>query len=121
MPQGRTHHRLERINSMLQAEISDIIRMELKDPRVGFVSVIRVDSSPDLRHARVRVSVMGGDDEKKQTMEGLHRAGPFIRETILHRQNIKRIPHLEFLLDENIEYSIHISEVLEKLKDPSDG
>lgn len=110
------YRRLDRINSLLQSEISDIIRREIKDPNIGFSSVVGVETSAGLRHARVRISVMGTDDEKKKTLEALTRAASFIRENLLHRLDIKRIPHLEFILDENIEYSIHISQVLENLK-----
>lgn len=109
-------HRLERLNSVLQAEIADIIRT-LKDPGLGFVSVTRVQASGDLRHARVHVSVLGDAAEKEATMKALGRAGAFIRENLLKRLDVRRVPQLDFLLDENIEYSIHISEVLDKLKE----
>lgn len=112
------YRRLDRVNSLLQKEISDILRSELKDPRIGFVSVIGVDTSPGLRYAKVRVSVMGTGEEKKKSLDALSRASGFIRDLLLHRLDIKRIPQLEFILDENIEYSIHISQVLDSLNRP---
>ena len=110
-------HRIDRLNSVLQAEISDIIRNEMKDPGLGFVSVTRVRATGDLRHARVNVSVLGDEAAKQATMKALGRASAFIRENLLRRLDVRRVPQLDFLLDENIEYSIHISEVLDKLKE----
>ncbi len=112
------HHRLEKVNSLLQTQIADIIRSDIKDPRLGFCSVVGVETSGDLRHANVKVSVLGGDEEKKRTLETLVRAAAFIREKLLRRIEIRRIPQLEFLLDENIEYSIHIAKVLDDLRRP---
>jgi ribosome-binding factor A len=110
--------RIDRINSLLQEEISLIIQRELKDPRLGFISVTGVETSSDLRHAKVRVSVMGSDDQKKDTLAGLARAAGFIHETVLRRIEIRRMPQLEFVLDRNIEYSMHINEVLSSLNNP---
>ncbi len=109
---------MERINSQLQTEISDIIRTEMKDPRIGFVSVVRVEASADLHHARVRISVLGGEEEKKQSLAGLERAAAFVREHLIRRLSLRRVPQLEFILDENIEYGIHIADVINKLKIP---
>jgi ribosome-binding factor A len=110
--------RMERIDSQMQAEIADIIRTEMKDPRIGFVSITRVETSSDLRHARVRVSVLGTPEEKESTMAGLGRAAGFVREILLRRLRLRRVPQLEFILDENIEYSIHIADVMSKLNTP---
>jgi ribosome-binding factor A len=116
MPQR--YRRSDRINRLLQNEISEIIRMDLKDPRIGFTSVVRVETTGDLRHARVRVSVMGTDIEKKETLDGLSRSAHYIRDTLLRRLSIKRVPQLEFILDENIEYSINMSRLIDDLKRP---
>jgi ribosome-binding factor A len=114
---GSGSHRLPRVNSLLQEELADIIRNEVKDPRIGFASITRVETSPDLRTARVMVSVMGTPEEKRLTIDGLARGAAFIREHLRRRVEIRRIPALDFRLDENIEYGIHIAEVLGRLKD----
>jgi ribosome-binding factor A len=116
----RPGHRLARLNSLLQAEIADVVRSELKDPRIGFVSVVSVDATGDLRHARVRVSILGTPEEQEGSLEGLVHAAPFIRDRLLHRLDLRRVPELQFILDRNIEYSIHISKVLRDLTPPAD-
>ena len=112
------YKRSDRINRLLQEEISEVIRNELKDPRIGFTSVVRVDTTSNLRHAKVMVSVMGDDTEKEQTVECLRRAAPLVRDTLLRRLSLKRIPQLDFILDENIEYSVKMSKLLDELNRP---
>jgi len=93
-----------------------IIRRDLKDPRIGFVSITAVRMSPDLRQARVRVSVLGSPDEKKASLQGLISAKGLIRHELGRRlQNLKSSPELRFELDASIEYSVHISELLKEV------
>ncbi len=99
----------------------EIIRRDLKDPRIGFVSITHVKMSPDLRQARVRVSVLGGEAEQKDTLAGLKSAQGVIRHELGRRlQNLKFSPEIRFELDSSIEYSVHISKRLrEILPEPS--
>jgi ribosome-binding factor A len=104
----------------VREEIMSIIRRELKDPRIGFVSITAVRMSPDLRNARVRVSVLGNPEQKKASMAGLISARGLIRHELGRRlQNLKFSPELRFELDPSIEYSVHIAELLKEVLPPT--
>jgi ribosome-binding factor A len=92
-----------------------MISRELKDPRIGFATVTRVEVSPDLHHARVLVSVLGTPEEQAGTMAGLSSAAGFIRHEIGHRLTLRRVPELTFLLDHGAEQSEKIEILLQKL------
>ena len=116
-----TSYRADQVGEQVREEIMSMIRRELKDPRIGFVSITSVRMSPDLRQARVRVSVMGTPDEQKSTLAGLVSARGLIRHELGRRlQNLKFSPDLRFELDSSIEYSVHISELLKEVL-PQDG
>lgn len=107
--------RLLRLNVLFQHELAELIQSELRDPRLGpFVSITRVDTSPDLEKATVYVSVMGDDEAKQSTMQGLKAAGPFLRRQLLARVHIRRIPVLQFALDETIEEAAHVLDLMKK-------
>jgi len=111
-----TSYRADQVGEQVREEIMSIIRRELKDPRIGFVSITAVRMSPDLRQARVRVSVLGKPDEQKASIEGLDSAKGLIRHQLGRRlQNLKVAPDLRFELDPSIEYSVHISELLKEV------
>jgi len=111
----RQYKRSARFNSLLQEEISNIIRTRLKDPRLGFLSITHVEATEDLRSAKIFVSVFQ-EDEEEATLEALRHAAGMLRSELLRRLRVRRIPQLKFLPDRNIAYSIHIGEVLESLK-----
>jgi len=93
-----------------------IIRRDLKDPRIGFVSITEVRMSPDLRSARVRISVLGDEDEGQATLAGLRSASGLIRHALGRRlENLKFTPELRFELDPSIEYSVRISKTLREI------
>ena len=100
----------------------DIIQHQLKDPRIGFVSITTVRMSPDLRSARVRVSVLGDESEQRDSLSGLRSAAGLIRHQLGRRlENLKFSPELRFEIDPSIEYSVHISKRLrEILPDPAE-
>jgi len=108
--------RIERIESQLEREIVDIIRRELKDPRIGFVSITRVSAAADLKHARISISVYGTEVEKKNALLGLQSAKGFIREHLKRRIRLRNYPELDFVLDESIAYSFFIEEKLKEIK-----
>src|SRR5256885_16760099 len=117
-------HRTDQVGAQVRAEIMDIIQRDLKDPRIGFVSITSVRMSPDLRSARVRVSVMGKPEQQKASIEGLESARGVIRHELGKRlENLKFSPDLRFELDPSIEYSVHIAELLKEvlLPDVSDA
>ncbi|NLN41297.1 MAG: 30S ribosome-binding factor RbfA [Clostridiales bacterium] len=104
------HQRLDRISEEIKKEISRIIREDVKDPRISpMVSILRVDVARDLRYAKVYVSVLGNEEEKTSTIEGLTRAAGFIRKELGRILTIRYIPELSFVLDTSIEYSVDIS------------
>jgi ribosome-binding factor A len=108
--------RLQRLNVLIREEVSDLIRRELRDPRLAeIVTLTRVSTSPDLRAATVYVSVMGDEDEKANTMLALTRAAPFIRRQLISRLSIRRTPDIEFELDESMEKAAHILDLMKHL------
>jgi ribosome-binding factor A len=114
-----TSYRADQVGEQVREEIMSIIRRELKDPRIGFVSITAVRMSPDLRQARVRVSVLGNPEQKKASMAGLISAKGLIRHELGRRlQNLKFSPELRFELDPSIEYSVHIAELLKEVLPP---
>jgi ribosome-binding factor A len=105
-----------RVGGVVRQELAELLRTHVKDPRVGFVSITRVEVSPDLRCARILVSVMGDDKAKQDTLEGLDSAKTFLRSLLGQRLHLRYVPELLFKLDESIAYSAHIHSVLEQLK-----
>ncbi len=107
--------RMRRVNEALREVLSARIAGGLKDPRVGFVTVTAVDTSPDLRHARVYVSVLGDEDERAETMEGLESSRGFLQAGIARELRIKHTPALEFEQDEALERGMRISQLLDEV------
>jgi ribosome-binding factor A len=115
-----TSYRADQVGEQVREEIMSIIRRDLKDPRIGFVSITAVRMSPDLRSARVRVSVLGNPEEKKASIAGLVSAKGVIRHELGRRlQNLKYSPDLRFEIDPSIEYSVHITELLKEVLPPA--
>ncbi len=107
--------RTERINDLLREEISELLRSEVRDPRVGgLVSITEVHVSSDLRNARVYVSVLGSDDEKLSTLEALSAASHFLQRELGRRLTIRRTPKLAFLADESLEEGSRILNLLDE-------
>jgi ribosome-binding factor A len=95
----------------------DIIRREVKDPRVGFMSITHVEVSPDLRLAHVYVSVLGSDDERKENLAALRSAAGFIRRHLKPRMRMRQIPELDFRDDRSMEYAVGISRAIQDLRE----
>jgi ribosome-binding factor A len=106
-----------RVGELLKEEISQIVLREMKDPRIGFVSVTDVEVSGDLRHAKVFISVYGSDKEKEETLEGLQQAQGFVRKLVGERVKIHHTPEIIFRYDDSIENGVHISEIIKDLKE----
>jgi ribosome-binding factor A len=105
--------RMRRVNEAVKEVLSARLAEGLKDPRIGFVTVTAVDTSPDLRHARVYVSVLGGEDEREQTLAGLASSHGYLQGHIAHELRMKHTPTLEFLYDESVDRGMRISKLLE--------
>jgi ribosome-binding factor A len=111
-----TSYRADQVGAQVREEIMGIIRRELKDPRIGFVSITGVRMSPDLRSARVRISVLGDEEQQQATLKGLKSARGLIRHELGRTlQNLKFSPELRFELDPSIEYSVRISKMLREI------
>lgn len=106
--------RMRRVNEAVREVISSHIAGDLKDPRIGFVTVTAVDTSPDLRHARVFVSVLGAEAEREATLEGLTAAHSRLQAQIAGELRLKRTPKLQFVYDESIERGMRISQLIDE-------
>jgi len=112
----KTNKRSFRINDEIKKELSQILRSELKDPRIGaMVSVMKVETSTDLKFCKVAVSVLGSEDEKKSVMAGIRSASGFIRRMVAERINLRSTPEFTFVLDDSLEYSFKINKILSDL------
>lgn len=112
----KNNNRMTRINDEILKELSQIIRCEIKDPRVGVMtSVLRVDTTPDLKYCKVFVSVLGNEEEKDGVMKGLKNATGFIRRLLAQRVNLRNTPELIFKLDDSVEYSIRMSKLIDEI------
>ena len=111
-----------RINSEVQREMSSIIREDLKDPRIHpMTSVMAVEVTPDLKFAKIFVSVLGNDEEKEKTMEGLKKSASFARHQLANRMNLRNTPELTFVLDTSIEYGVTMSKKIDELKEKEES
>lgn len=109
--------RTERINDLLREEISDLLLREVKDPRMsGLVTITEVDVSPDLRRAKVFVSVMGTEEEKASTFRGLEAAAHFLQRKLGKRLTLRRVPQLAFLADDSLEQGARLLKLLEEAR-----
>ena len=109
--------RMRRINEVLREVVGAAISTELSDPRIGFVTVTSVETSPDLRTAKVFVSVLGSAEEREATLEGLRSSHGVIQSRIAAETRMKRTPTLTFRYDDTIEKGARISELLEDVED----
>ncbi|MBX6376992.1 MAG: 30S ribosome-binding factor RbfA [Clostridia bacterium] len=105
-----------RVADAMREELGRIVQNELKDPRIGFASILRVDVSDDLRHARVHVSVLGDEQARKDTLRALEGARGFLRGEVARRLRLRVAPELVFVADTSIEYGVRISELLRELQ-----
>ena len=111
-----------RINSEVQREMSSIIREDPKDPRIHpMTSVMAVEVTPDLKFAKIFVSVLGNDEEKEKTMEGLKKSASFARHQLAKRMNLRNTPELTFVLDTSIEYGVTMSKKIDELKEKEES
>ena len=109
-------HRQERLGELIAAELSDLLRTRVKDPRVGFASITHVEVSGDLRHAKVFVSVMGNAEEQAETMKALKHASGFLRHELATRIVLRYMPELVFKLDTSIEEGARILALIQQIE-----
>lgn len=107
--------RLDRVNQLIKEEISMLLQRELKDPRLGFVTVTEVDTTKDLRQAKVFVSVLGDAGQWERSLRALDSARGFIRHWLRDHLDLRVTPALEFKADRSMEHAAHIQAILERL------
>lgn len=113
--------RRRQVSSILHEEISEIIQREMKDPRLGFITVTRVEVSPDISNARVLVSVYGSDEEQRDALAALDHARGYIRKLLAPRLSLRAIPQLQFQLDQSMEHAETISRLLDEVREETGG
>lgn len=103
-----------RINGEVQKELSQLISREMKDPRINpMTSIVAVEVAPDLKHAKVFVSVLGDEESRKATYEGLRSAAPYMRSQLAKSINLRNTPELTFIMDQSIEYGVKMSKLID--------
>ena len=114
--------RLERVNQLIREEISILLQRQIKDPRLsGFITVTRVSTSSDLGHAKVFISVMGDEEEKREALEALTKASGFMRRALRQQLTLRYIPELNFYYDDSIEQGAHVLELISQISDREDN
>ena len=106
--------RMRRVDEAMREVLSGAITSEIKDPRVGFVTVTSVETSPDLRHARVFVSVLGDDPQRERSMAGLRSAHGFLQRRVADELTLKHTPTLDFLYDDSADRGLRIAEIIQE-------
>lgn len=107
--------RTGRVGEQIKKEISGIIQTELKDPRIGFITVTGVDVTGDLSQARVYLSILGNEEQKEATLQAIGRAKGFLRTELGRRVRLRHTPEIEFRFDSSIEYGSHIEALLQQI------
>ncbi len=108
--------RVDRLADQIRGEVAGMIAAELKDPRIGFTTVTRVELSHDLHHARVWVSVLGDEAAQQRTLEGLSSAAGYVRHEVSHRLRLRRVPDLIFALDRSPQEVSRIETLVQDLR-----
>ena len=112
-----------RINMEVQRELSEIIRTEIKDPRVNgaMTSVVAVEVTPDLKYCKAYISVLGDQESVNSTLEGLNSAMGFIRRELAHSINLRNTPEITFIMDQSIEYGVNMSKLIDDVVRSDEG
>ena len=108
--------RPDRVGDLIREELCGLLTRSVKDPGVGFVTITRVQVTPDLQHARVYFTVLGDETQRRESTQALTRAASFLRREIGRRVSLKRSPALTFMFDESIAHQHRIEQLLEELQ-----
>ena len=119
VPGSRGGARMRRVNEAVREVLSARLAEGLKDPRIGFVTVTAVDTSPDLRHARVYVSVLGDEAARAETLAGLRSSHGYLQGRIAQELRLKHTPTLDFIYDDSVDRGMRINELLEDEAEPT--
>jgi ribosome-binding factor A len=110
--------RTERVAEEIREEVARMIAGELKDPRIGFITVTRVEVTPDLRLARIHVGVLGAEADRKKSLEGLERSSGFLRREVGRRLRLKHSPELQFRYDAGLDATERVAQLLDESREP---
>jgi len=116
-----SNQRAARVGDQMREELARLIRDELKDPRIGFVSIVKAEVSADLRHAKIYISVLGNDQQKKDSLKGLTSASGHLRSELGRLMQLRYTPELHFTLDESIAHGARIAQLLVQVKREQEG
>jgi len=115
-------HRIERVNSLIRQEISQLLQRQVKDPRLGnFIAVTEVSTSADLKRAKVFISHIGSEEEKQETLSTLASASGFFRRELARRLKLRYIPELSFQWDDSIERGDHLLQLIDGVTSEKDA
>jgi ribosome-binding factor A len=103
-----------RLGEAIREEVAQLVGFELKDPRIGLATVTRVEVSPDLGHARVHVSILGDERERKKTLDALQKSAGFVRRELAQRLGIRQVPEVDFRYDKGLEATERVAALLEE-------
>ena len=106
--------RMRRVDEAVRQVLSDAVTQDLQDPRIGFVTMTSVKTTPDLRHARVYVSVLGNESQRDETLAGLQSAHGALQRRLARDLRMKRTPTLEFVYDETTDRAMHLEQILRR-------
>jgi ribosome-binding factor A len=115
---AREYSRAARLADQIQRDLAGLIRLEVKDPRVGLVTVTAVEVSPDLNHARVFVTALADKDGKNETLLALQHAAGFLRSRLSHSLTVRQVPELRFVYDESVERGLRLSKLIDDAVKP---
>jgi ribosome-binding factor A len=110
-------HRYERLSEQIRDEVAELVAAELKDPRIGLASVSGIDLSPDYRHVRVLVTVLGEAAEQDRTVEGLASSAGFVAHELARRLRLRRVPEVVFALDRDAQQAERVDALLREIKE----
>ncbi len=110
--------RTEQVAEEIRRILGDLLVREVRDPRIGMLTVTGVDVSPDLKHARVHVSVLGSEDDERLSMTALRKASGFLRTELGRRMALRHVPELRFQPDRSVQHAVHISKLLDEVIPP---
>lgn len=112
----KNSNRIIRINEEIKHELSSIIRNGLKDPRVDtLISIVHVETTPDLKYCKVFISTLGDEQKHQETLEGLKSSAGFIRRELARKVNLRNTPEIKFVIDHSIEYGVKMSKLIDEV------
>jgi len=112
---------MRRVNESVRSVVSDALQTEFQDPRIGFVTVTSVDTSPDLRHARVWVTVLGDEAQRAETLEALRAGHGRLQRMIGSQLKMKHTPELDFRYDDSVDRGLRVDEILDEILDEEES